>query len=162
ERSGLSRRKALGLGAAAVGAAAVGSVVSTTAAADATPPAYPPAPTGSTLLAPMLHGTPGAKGYRKVVAGPGEPSPPAHQVVGTPAAYGTRTPLLAFVQLTDMHIIDAQSPLRVEYLDRLNDPGQPTASVAPFSSSYRPHEMLTAHIAESMVQAVNKLGGGTT
>ena len=73
---------------------------------------------------------------------------------------GRRRPVAAFAQFTDMHIIDAQSPARVEFLDRLNDPDSPIAGLVPFQSAYRAQEMLTLHVAEAMVQAVNALAGG--
>uniref|UniRef100_UPI0009E73891 TIGR03767 family metallophosphoesterase n=1 Tax=Nocardioides jensenii TaxID=1843 RepID=UPI0009E73891 len=54
-----------------------------------------------------------------------------------------------------------QSPMRLEWLDRFDDqdePGDPTTGLA--SSAYRPQEMLSAHVAESMVRAVNDVGVG--
>ena len=59
-----------------------------------------------------------------------------------------RVGLQAFVQFSDIHIVDAQSPARVEWLDRFETPGL-------LSSSYRPQEMLSAQVADAMVQAVN-------
>ena len=109
----------------------------------------------------LLHGPPGTSGYRKVVAGPGEPSLVRGDLLGGASrGAGSRRPLLALGQLTDMHIIDAQSPARVEFLDRFNDPGSPLAGQLPFQSAYRPQEMLTAHVAEAMVLALNALPGG--
>ena len=108
----------------------------------------------------LLHGTPGANGYRKVVVGAGEPSHPAPRPARRrdPRHRYAHARCVAFGQLTDMHIIDAQSPARVEFLDRLNDPGSPLASVvAVLSPPTAPQEMLTAHVAEAMVQAVNAL-----
>src|SRR4051812_44178826 len=132
---GVSRRKALGIGAAAVGVAAVSTVVGTVvegAVAHADPP-FPLAPAGTTLAQTLLHGPAGVKGYRHVVTGSGEPSLPRYDLVGTPVANGTRTPLLSFAQLTDMHIVDAQSPLRLEFTDRFSDPDNQLHSVSPFS-----------------------------
>jgi metallophosphoesterase (TIGR03767 family) len=164
---GISRRNLLGLGAAAAGAAAAGSVLGAaspeaSAEAVARKPMYPLAPEHSTLHRTLLHGKPGAKGYRTVVVGPGEPSNQRRALIGNRKRNhrSTRRPLVAFGQLTDMHLVDAQSPARVEFLDRFNDPGGPFAGVAPFSSAYRPQEMLTTHVAESMVRAVNALRGG--
>ncbi|MDQ2796688.1 MAG: TIGR03767 family metallophosphoesterase, partial [Actinomycetota bacterium] len=106
-------------------------------------------------------GTPGAGGYRRIVPGAGESTTVrADLLAGASRSSGTRNPLVTFGQFTDMHIIDAQSPARVEFLDRFNDPGGPVASTAPFSSAYRPWEMLTAHVAEAMVRAMNALAGG--
>ena len=72
-----------------------------------------------------------------------------------------RQAVLAFAQISDVHIIDAQSPLRVEWFDRYDDQesgSTPTTGLA--SSAYRPQEMLTAQIAESMVRAINRIGVG--
>jgi metallophosphoesterase (TIGR03767 family) len=61
---------------------------------------------------------------------------------------GRRTALAAFVQLTDLHLIDAQHPLRLEYL-RSTD-----------VHAWRPHEALTVHGAIALVERVNALRGG--
>jgi metallophosphoesterase (TIGR03767 family) len=66
------------------------------------------------------------------------------------------TPLLTFVHLTDVHIVDAQSPARVEFLDRFADPGRGCESV-PFSSAFRPQEQLTLQVLEAMVRAIRRV-----
>jgi metallophosphoesterase (TIGR03767 family) len=92
------------------------------------------------------------------VTGAGEPTLARTELLAAaPPPVGTRVALSAFAQLTDMHIIDAQSPARVEFLDRLNDPGSPVAAQVPFSSAYRPWEMLTTQIADSMARRVRGL-----
>ncbi|MFJ5266139.1 TIGR03767 family metallophosphoesterase [Streptomyces sp. NPDC088387] len=58
-----------------------------------------------------------------------------------------RTALAAFVQLTDLHIIDAQHPLRLEFLR--------SADV----HAWRPQEALTVQGAISLVERVNALRG---
>jgi metallophosphoesterase (TIGR03767 family) len=152
------------MGATAAGVAAAGAIMTETSTATATPPpgpAYPVATAGTTLAKTLLHDTPGVKGYRKVVDGPGEPSLLRADLIGDATrGSGSRSPIVTLAQLTDMHIIDAQSPARVEFLDRLDDPGSPGASSLPFQSAYRPNEMLTAQVAEAMVQAINALAGG--
>src|SRR5687767_8720366 len=72
------------------------------------------APQGTTLESTYVRAPSGGP-YRPIlVAGP-EP----HTVrtdLGTPAGggrEGTRTPVLSFAHLTDVHVIDAQSPARV-------------------------------------------------
>jgi metallophosphoesterase (TIGR03767 family) len=159
---GITRRQALGLGAAAAGAVAAGSLLRPPgAAADPADVTFPVAPAGSTLARTLQHGTPGTGGYRRIVPGAGEPTVVRGDLLaGDSRGTGTRTALAAFAQLTDMHLIDAQSPARVEFLDRLNDPSSPLAAQVPFDSAYRPWEMLTAHVAEAMVQAINALAGG--
>ena len=64
--------------------------------------------------------------------------------------------MLGFVQFSDIHVVDHQSPLRVEWLDRYEDPSSLPAP-GLLSSAYRPQEMLTAHVSDSMVRAVNAL-----
>ena len=62
---------------------------------------------------------------------------------------GTRTsarkgvPLVTVGQLTDIHVVDEDSPARVEFLDKVG----PT-----FTSAYRPHEGLGAQVADAMVR----------
>ncbi len=102
-------------------------------------------------------GTPNAKGYRKVVAKPAD-----KRLVRTDigvAAKSTRTKsrsnLLAFAQLSDVHVVDHQSPARVEWTDRYDDPNPSGQVTGIFESAYRPQEMLSAHVGDAMVRAIN-------
>jgi metallophosphoesterase (TIGR03767 family) len=70
------------------------------------------------------------------------------------------TPLLVMHHLSDLHVCDAQSPLRPEFLDRWADPDSPIRDQVGTIGCYRPHAMLTAHVVESMVQALNKVTTG--
>ncbi|MFL6061403.1 MAG: TIGR03767 family metallophosphoesterase [Marmoricola sp.] len=116
----------------------------------------------TTLDHTFVPGAPNAKGYSKMALGPGEP----HQVLtglGASAAPGRascRTPLLAFAQFSDIHVVDHQSPGRVEWLDRFEDPNSLKLVPGLLSSSYRAHEMLTAQTADAMVRAVNDVANG--
>ncbi len=67
-----------------------------------------------------------------------------------------RKAVLGFVQFSDIHVVDHQSPLRVEWLDRYEDPSSLPAP-GLLSSAYRPQEMLSAQVSDSMVRAVNAL-----
>jgi metallophosphoesterase (TIGR03767 family) len=155
-QKGITRRQALGLGAAAAGAVAVGSVFRSGAAAAA--PTVPYTTANSTLGQTLLHGPPNALGYRHIGTGAGELPTQRNDLLVGASTPGTRTPLLAFAQLTDMHVVDAQSPARVEFLDRFDDPDFPVPGLTalPFQSSYRPWEMLSAQIAEAMARRVRQ------
>jgi metallophosphoesterase (TIGR03767 family) len=153
----LTRRDLLRSGAVLAGASAVGSGLLRPSRTWAAP--GPVAPAGTTLERTLLRGAPGAGGYAPVALGPGEP----HLVrtdLGIPAdrrRAARRRGLVAFAHLTDVHVVDVQSPMRVEYVDRYDDN---ETGPGIFSSAYRPQEMLSAQIAEAMVRAVNRVGVG--
>lgn len=69
-------------------------------------------------------------------------------------------PLATIVHLSDVHLCDAESPARLEYLDRHADPGEPYADVFEEIGTYRPQEILTAQVALAMVRTVNTLTRG--
>ncbi|WP_332642790.1 TIGR03767 family metallophosphoesterase [Aeromicrobium sp.] len=117
------------------------------------------APPVTTLAGTLVRGAPGPGGYAPVVEASNEPHT-ARTDLGVPASstpISGRQSVTAFAHLTDVHIVDAQSPMRLEYVDRLEDKysgGEPTLNL--LQSSYRPQEMLTLQTADAMVQAVNK------
>lgn len=154
----LTRRALIRSGAVVGGVAAVGLRPSTGWAAPGIV-----APQYTTLDSCFRRGPAGAGGYTSVVPAGGEPHVVRDELGAAAGATRatTRTAVLTFAHLTDVHIIDAQSPARVEYVDRLDDSydGAPTLG-GLLSSSYRPQEMLTPHIADSMVRAVNRVGRG--
>ena len=115
---------------------------------------------GTTLEQTIARGTAlNPQGYVPLVAGPPEPFI-VREDLGTKAKTGRakrRTGLACLVQFTDTHVVDAQSPARVEYLDRYNDgAGAPLI----FSAAYRPHEMLTAQVTDALVRRVNSVRRG--
>ena len=130
-------------GAAALGGLAAEAVAGTSRLAKARV-------TRTTLDAILTKGKAGTGGWRPVVRRAGE----SHTVragLGAPAQSGRearREPLLAFAQLSDVHILDAQSPMRVESGESVS------------SSAYRPQEILTAQIAEAMVRELRAIGQG--
>ncbi|MGW0874870.1 TIGR03767 family metallophosphoesterase [Streptomyces sp. NPDC002740] len=109
-------------------------------------PAVPSAPyTRGTTLASVAAPRAGS-GYRRL----GSASGWRRVVRGDLAApvsgrAGRRTTLAAFVQLTDLHLIDSQHPLRLEYLRAANE------------IAWRPQEALTVQGAVALVERVNAL-----
>lgn len=93
-----------------------------------------------------------AGGYVRLVTGPGEPHLVRTDIGGSPSPSRSRCrhALLSFGHLTDLHVVDAQSPARVEFLDRYND----QIPSAPFAAAYRPHEMLSTQVANAMIATV--------
>ncbi|MGA5266813.1 TIGR03767 family metallophosphoesterase [Streptomyces lydicamycinicus] len=106
------------------------------------------APYGATTLDTAAR-LAGSSGYRRLTSGPGWPL----VVRGELAAASTgrqdrRTPLACFIQFTDLHVVDVQSPLRSEFL-RAGSPG-----------SWRAQEALSVAGSVSLVEQANALGGG--
>lgn len=118
---------------------------------------------GTTLARTWQRGPAGAGGYRRLVEGPGEPHTVRSDfVAAAPDRATRRLGVLAFAQLSDVHIVDAQSPMRLEWLDRFDDvdvDGDPTTGLA--SSAYRAHEMLTTQVADAMVRAINEVASAS-
>lgn len=144
----LSRRDLFRAGAAAAAAAAVTRIVSPSLAEAAVA-------SRTTLTTTYGPGPADALGYRKIVELPGE-ARIVRTDLGVVAGAGrasSRRPLVAFVQLSDVHVVDHQSPGRVEWVDRVQATGL-------FSASYRPQEVLSAQVADAMVRAVNAQRSG--
>ncbi|NDU75500.1 TIGR03767 family metallophosphoesterase [Actinomadura sp. DSM 109109] len=153
-----SRRRVLKGAALGAGIAATGLAAFPARPAAAAAPALRGPAAGTTLDRTYLLGAAGAGGYRKVVAGPGEPHLLRRDLGGAASARRavTRRGVLAFGHLTDVHVIDAQSPARVEFVDRLKD----GLDLLPVEGAYRPQEILSTQVAEAMVQALNRVGRG--
>ncbi|MCU1590806.1 MAG: hypothetical protein JWP11_2062 [Frankiales bacterium] len=155
-----SRRQLLKGAAGAAAAVAASSGLQAYPARSAAAATGPLHPEGTTLDTTVRRGpAANAQGYVRLVSGAGEP----HQVrsdLGTKAVAGRearRRSVLAFAHLTDIHLVDAQSPARVEFLDRYNDgPGDPLL----FAAAYRPQEMLTTHTADAVISAVESVRRG--
>jgi metallophosphoesterase (TIGR03767 family) len=120
----------------------------------------PLAPAGTTLDSTVVRGAAvNPQGYARLASGPGEPHAVRDDLGAAPrpGRGGRRTALLSFVHLTDIHVIDAQSPARVEFLDRYDD--DPDTRTL-FSSAYRPQEMLSPQLSDAMVSAVERVAAG--
>ncbi|MEU7060339.1 TIGR03767 family metallophosphoesterase [Streptomyces sp. NPDC046197] len=113
-----------------------------------TAPAAPLAPytKGTTLAGVAAPRT--ASGYRRLGDGPGWQRVVRGELAAPkPGRAGRRTALAAFVQLTDLHLMDSQHPLRLEYLRSAG------------RGAWRPQEALTVQGAISLVERVNALRG---
>jgi 3',5'-cyclic AMP phosphodiesterase CpdA len=129
----LTRRRAiaeLGAGALAVALTGCGSNRTRT-----------PARSGSTLE--TTWSDPVGDGQLRV--GPGE-ALIQRTALGPPSPAVETLATLAHV--TDAHVLDASSPARVTFLDRLGP---------PFQSTFRPHETLTAQVLAGAARAVRSL-----
>jgi metallophosphoesterase (TIGR03767 family) len=161
EASRVSRRSFLKTSALTASLAASGLVAFPARRAAAAPLGDP---SGTTLDRTLLRGLPGAGGYQLIVPGPGEPYVTREDIgaVASPGRFFRRRQFVAFSQFSDIHMLDAESPARLEFLDRYADPGQPDAAalVSSIGSFYRPQEILTAQVADAMVRAVNRVGRG--
>jgi metallophosphoesterase (TIGR03767 family) len=101
----------------------------------------------------LLPGPEGPGGYRRLREAPGEP----HQVQAGRATPPASRPVLVFIQLSDTHVMDSQSPARVELLDRYADPDLLPPGETRTVGTYRPQELFTTHVVEAMVQAANAI-----
>ncbi|MFJ4814281.1 TIGR03767 family metallophosphoesterase [Streptomyces sp. NPDC088801] len=111
-------------------------------------PAAPLAPYTKGTTVASVAAPRGSSGYRRLNDGPGWQRVVRSDLAAPkPGRAGRRTPLAAFVQLTDLHIIDAQHPLRLEYLR--------SADI----HAWRPHEALTVQGAIALVERINALRG---
>ncbi|NGO12101.1 TIGR03767 family metallophosphoesterase [Streptomyces sp. HC44] len=111
----------------------------------------PPAP-----LAPYTRGTTlgsvaaplNGSGFRRLGDGPAWQRVVRGDLAAAKAGRGERrTALAAFVQFTDLHVVDVQHPLRYEYLR------------SQAANAWRPQESLSVAGAVSLVERVNALRG---
>jgi metallophosphoesterase (TIGR03767 family) len=158
---GVNRRSVLAATAAVSVSAGVGYALRPTDSQAATPsageapvaqsrraPAAPLAPytRGTTLASVAAPRT--STGYRRLGDGAGWSRKVRAELAAPKSGRaGRRTALAAFVQLTDLHIMDTQHPMRLEYL-RSTD-----------VHAWRPHEALSVPGAISLVERVNALRG---
>ncbi|KQS00239.1 metallophosphoesterase [Williamsia sp. Leaf354] len=149
DRHDISRRT-LFKGAGALGAvAAVGAVSGKNAPiAFADPAAGSRAVSiaGTTLDTVGVPAATGPKSYRRLVAGPAWPLVVRGELAAPKAGRDDRrTGLASIVQTTDVHIVDAESPVRAEFVHQY------------IGSAFRPHEKLGAAATINLVQRINDL-----
>ena len=85
------------------------------------------------------------RGTGTLIVARGEPLRPRTEL-GPPAR--AIAALATIAHLTDAHVLDAQSPARVTFLDRLG---------VPFESTFRPQETLTAQVLTGALHAIRAL-----
>lgn len=108
-------------------------------------------PKVTTLKSRIVTTDPDALGWRELERAPGEEhvgDVPEGEVLG------------CLWHLSDLHLCDAESPARIEYLDRLADPDSPFRDQLGEVGTYRPQEILTTQVAVSMVDTVNRISRG--
>jgi metallophosphoesterase (TIGR03767 family) len=144
----LSRREFIA-GASAVAAAwklpfdQVGGVLAAPAA---------PNTTDTTLTRTITQASRGTKQYRPLVTAAGEPFVVRLDVIGrtvSDARVAARRSLCYLGHFSDIHIMDAQSPARLE----------PMAGQSPtlWAGTVRPQDTLTTHVAAAMVESMVEL-----
>jgi hypothetical protein len=126
----ITRREAILLGAGALITAGCGASGSG------------PTVTGSTLASTWAD----PAGIGTLRPGPGEPLIARTELGPARAVTGV---IATLAHVTDAHVLDASSPARVPFLDRLGD---------PFESTFRPQESLTAQVLAGATRAVTALG----
>ena len=106
----------------------------------------------STLDQTIRIGSPSQGSYRILAAAPGESYIPRVDLTGVApgsARVGVRRSLFYCGHFSDMHIMDAQSPGRLEPLIAFDH--------SLFGGAFRPHDTLTTHVGAAMVQSVSDL-----
>ncbi|HEY2063668.1 MAG TPA: TIGR03767 family metallophosphoesterase [Amycolatopsis sp.] len=105
--------------------------------------------TGTTLEQVAAPVSPGTTAYTRLTGGPGWPLVVRSELAAPQSGRDDRRHALgSFVQFTDLHITDTESPARFEYLH-------------PFiSSAHRPQEALGTVATSALVERVNSVGAG--
>lgn len=105
----------------------------------------------STLQQTLLRGSVVQGEYRRLATGPGEPYLPRLDLLRrTPDAgrVKDRRSLLYLAHLSDLHLIDAQSPCRMEPMI--------VQSESTWAGAFRPHEQLTVATVAAMVDGFHQ------
>ena len=145
--AGLNRRTFLGTVAALAGAWALPK--DALAARLIAPPARASV-LGSTLDGTIAFGPVQSRNYRTLLSAPGEEHVARVDIIGRepdPARVRARRSLAYVGHMSDMHLMDAQSPARLEPMIVQNH--------ATWASAFHPHETLTTHVAAAMVSTIS-------
>ncbi|WP_287483152.1 hypothetical protein [Rhodococcus sp. (in: high G+C Gram-positive bacteria)] len=143
--SGLSRRQFMSLTAATAALWGVApALLGNRVACAQTPVEAVP----STLTETILRAAGNAHSYRTLRAGPGEEHLPRLDILRRAPDEGraqSRRSILYLGHLSDMHVIDAQSPARIEPMIIQDH--------AAWGSAFHPQDPLTVHVTAAMVKA---------
>lgn len=102
--------------------------------------------------------TTGSGQYKTLTYGPGWSRVVRNDLAQPQAGRETRRqPLFCMPHFSDVHIIDEESPLRIEFLRAIKAPLLPKDD---FQAAWRPQETMTRQVAEAMVQRVNAQQNG--
>lgn len=96
----------------------------------------------------MSVGAANEKGWRDLTLAPGE------ALIGSPPSAKAKS-LVSLVHISDLHICDAQSPARMELLDRFADPHHPFSALVKLVGAYRAQEILSTQTVDAMVRKIN-------
>ncbi|MFN3340088.1 MAG: TIGR03767 family metallophosphoesterase [Dietzia sp.] len=102
----------------------------------------------STLSGTILRNAGDAHSYRTLAAGPGEDYLPRLDILRSspsPTRVNARRSILYLGHLSDMHVIDAQSPCRIEPMI--------VQDHATWGSAFHPQDPLTVHVTAAMVKS---------
>ncbi len=111
-----------------------------------------PAEVTTSLVRTIRKAPAGRTPYRRLVERSGEPFTVREDLILHPPAPGranTRRSLLYMGQFTDIHIVDAQSPARIE-------PAEQAVQALDTASAARPQETLCVYVLDQMVKAMNE------
>lgn len=101
---------------------------------------------------------------RTLVRGPADPLGWCPIQFGPGEAHAVHPPqgqvLACIWHLSDLHLCDVESPVRLEYLDRFSDPDSPYLEHVGHVGTYRPQEILTTQVMASMLTTVNRIDRG--
>jgi len=99
----------------------------------------------------IVRGVANEKGWRNLEFAAGE---------AIDTSLPTGESLLSLIHISDLHICDAQSPARVELMDRFADPHHPMSELIKLVGAYRAQEILTTQTLESMIRTINRIEHG--
>ena len=100
------------------------------------------------------------QGYWRLTPGPGERHLVRAELVDGAGTDSPGEALFTVGHLSDLHLCDAQSPARAEFLDRWSDDDAPTKASLGYIGTYRAQELLTVQVGEAMVRSLNAVQAG--